>query len=581
VRRDRRPGPSRGAPRGQTEVIGVVLLVAIAVLGAVVIGLLGSQSLDATRRSADLNHAESALSQLDARTSDVALDLDSATAETSLELSRGRHRLRLVTSSWLRVDLVNATTGVVDAEVVNASPLGTVEYQRGSTTVAYEGGGVWRSDAGHAVMRSPPEFHYRNGTLTVPVVALSGDPVLTDPVRVTRDGPPETRFPNASAGLTNRVRDVKVRATVHSDYYAAWARFFETTGGYVTVDPAAETATVTFLALPKTLSLRSGIIATSGAGEVSLQGNSIYIDSYDSSRGNYSTTKGANGSITAVNDVSTTGSSHVQGDVRSGATVSLSGTTDINGTVYWTDGYSSGGASVSGGDQQIPGVATIEPVDGFVRQAVSRARLANNDSAVSVITGNQLSGSGTLPAGTYYVDDLTVGSGDTLTLNTTGGDVVVAVGHTVSVVGKGTSSSQAARIDVVGNGTATFYVLGGDPVDFEVGKNGKVDVPGERSGQFQVYGTQDFDAVLTSDQSPAEIRFEGVIYAPAGLAGTGSVTIGQAKFFGAIVSGDLTIKQGAEIHYDQGLAAVPFARSPSISRLAFMHVGLHRVTVTG
>lgn len=571
---------SARSARGQVAVLGVVLILGIVVLGTLILATTGGPALAGARDTASTSAAEQALGQFDTVASGVALGHeDHATDSLDLGSTGQNGAVRTTDDSWIRVDILNATTGESDAVVVNQT-LGGVVYQRGDTTVAAQGGGVWRSDASGSVMVSRPEFHFRNSTLTLPIVAIDGSPSLDRSVEIQRSGAPERVYPDPSRDLTNRVPEGKVAVTVHSDYYQAWGRYFEdSTNGLVRYDHDAETATVTFLALPEEFGLDTGIIATSGAGEVRLGGNSIYIDSYDSSQGPYSDTKGYNGSITAANDVVTTGDSNVQGNIRSGSVVDLSGTTNINGTVYWTDAYNPGGAAVNGDDVQIDGVANLEPIDGHVETTVDQARHSNNNSDVAVVSGNQITGSGTLPAGTYYLEELALESGETLDIDTTDGDVTIAVEDTVSIIGQGTKVSKEARINVSGNGTATLFVMGDDPVDFEVGKNGKVDVPDDRSSQFRVYGTQDFDAVLTSDQSPAEIRFEGVIYAPAGYAGSGSVIIGQAKYFGAIVTGDLTVKQGAEIHFDEGLADERFPRSPEVSRIEYLHVAVHNVTV--
>lgn len=570
----------RRASRGFVPVLGVVLLVGIVVLGMVLLVSTGGPAISDARDTARTSAAEHALGQFDAVASGVALGSeDDATGSIDFGTTGHNSGVRTTDDSWIRVDIVNATTGQTDAVVVNQT-LGGVVYRNGDTTVAAEGGGVWRSDATGSTMVSRPEFHFNNNTLTLPIIAIDGAQSLGRTVDIQRAGAPTRAYPDPSRNLSNRVPEGKVAVTVHSEYYEAWGRFFErSTNGIVRYDHDAQTATVTFLAMPTESGLEPGIIATSGSGEVRLGGNSIYIDSYNSRQGTYSKTKGSQGTITAVNDVVATGDSNVEGDVRSGAVVDLSGTTDINGTVYWTDNYDPDGAAVSGGDVQIDGVATIEPIDGYVENTVAAARQSNNNSATTVISGNRITGSGTLNAGTYYLEDLVLESGDTLDIDTTDGDVTIAVEETVSIVGKGTQASKEARINVIGNGTVTVFVLGDDSVDLEVGKNAKVDVPKQRSTQFRVYGTQAFDAELTSDKSPGKILFEGVIYAPAGYAGTGSITIGQAKYFGAVVTGELTVKQGAEIHYDRALADERFPRAPTVSRIEFMHVAVHNVTV--
>jgi hypothetical protein len=231
---------------------------------------------------------------------------------------------------------------------------------------------------------------------------------------------------------------------------------------------------------------------------------------------------------------------------------------------------------VSGGDEQIEGVAAFEPIDAYVLSTVAEVKASNNNSDVPEISGNQLTGTATLNTGRYYLERIDVGPGHTLDIDTNGGDVVIAVEDTITVEGNG---GNAAAIQVTGGGTVTLFVVGDEAVDLEVGKNGRIDVPDERSGQFRVYGTKEFDAVITSNTGNT-LRFEGVIYAPAGSSGTGSVTIGQADFYGAIVTGSLEIKQGANIHYDLGLGREKFPRAPSVSRLEYMHVAVHPIEIT-
>lgn len=586
------------AGRGQSEVLGVVLLVAVVVLGTTVVGLLGAQSMAASRGTAEVAQAEHALSELDRRASTVALDLEAETAEAPLSLGGREGTLRVRETGWLRVTLVNASTGVVDYEVVNVSPLGRVAFARDDTTVAVEGGGVWRSDRGHAVMLAPPEFHYRNGTLTLPIIATSGDAGLTDPVRLERDGPPDRRYPNQTAGYGNRLAEGKVRVTVQSPYYEAWGRYFDDeTNGIVTYDHAARTATVTFLALPRTISLGQGIVATAGTGELALAGNGAYTDSYDSSVGPYSDTRAENGNVWAAGDVTMVGSSAVYGDVRSGDTVNLSGTSDVNGDVYWTNAFEPNGATVLGNDSQIAGVGTIEPIDGYVAAQVDAIATANDNANTTLVNGNRLdfdgATSGTLTAGTYYLTDLSL-FGEELTLDTTDGNITIAVRDYVRV-DRGGKGNAGGNLSVVGDNVVRVYVASEDEVtittemnnaldrdrdlNFYVSPDALVDVPEDRSTQLRVFGTSDFSMAIAANQGkPA--AFYGLVYAPAGYAGTGEVYIKQAELAGAVITGQLTLGQYGAIHYDESIRHLDLPRSPTVSRLEYLHVAVHRLSVT-
>lgn len=599
---DRLPAiPKSSVPRrsrGQTEALGVVLILVMVVMGTLVIGVLGAQSLADTRQSVDIGHAEQALSEVDRRTSDVALGLESDRAEVSLALGQADGGVRVDETGWFRISLINASTGVAEVEVVNASPLGSVVYHRGGSTVAVQAGGVWRSDPGGSVMLSPPEFHYRNGTLTVPVIAMGGDRALGDPLRVSRVGGPDRRYPNATAGLVNRVADGKVRVTVQSAYYQAWGRFFErSTDGIVRYDHADGTATVTFLALPRTISLNRGIIATAGTGELALAGRGAYTDSYDSSVGNYTATQAENGHVWAAGNVTMVGHSSVKGDIRSGNTVELSGTSDVYGDVYWTEAFNPQGATVLGNDSRIAGVGTIEPIDGFVATTVAEAARANDNANASIIKDRQLAfggaTSGRLTSGTYYLTDLSL-FGEDLTLDTTDGSITLVVRDYVRV-DRGGQGNSGGSITVVGDNDVQLVVGAESPVTITTEMNNAldrdrelhlyvapdalVDVPGDRSTQLRVLGPAHFSMAIAANQGrPA--AFYGVVYAPAGFDGTGEVFIKQAELAGAVVTGQLTLGQYGAIHYDEAIRHLDLPRSPTLSRIEFMHVAVHRVRVT-
>ncbi|PYZ02848.1 hypothetical protein C8039_07570 [Halogeometricum sp. wsp3] len=89
----------------------------------------------------------------------------------------------------------------------------------------------------------------------------------------------------------------------------------------------------------------------------------------------------------------------------------------------------------------------------LVNRRVANASDTNDNGATGSISGNQLAaGDQTLDAGTYYLEDLTL-SGETLTINTGGDDVTIAVRDYVYIENNG-------RIKVNGGGKVRLYVKG-------------------------------------------------------------------------------------------------------------------------
>lgn len=250
-----------GDLRGQSETIGVVLILGMVTLGMTAVIGFGSQALDATEQRSEVANAEQSMAQFDSKAAQVALG-DSAVQSVPLG-SGGQYTVR-EDAGWIRVEHINHT-GSGDDETIYNGTLGAVVYESEGTTIAYQGGGVWRRDVeGNSTMISPPEFHYREGTLTLPVIraesessdGASGSVSAT----VTRNGSFVQEFPNSGESYrnspqkyTNPIQRGSVNVTVRSQYYHAWAEYFRTrTDGNVTVEPATETVTLELLTLGQT-----------------------------------------------------------------------------------------------------------------------------------------------------------------------------------------------------------------------------------------------------------------------------------------------------------------------------------------
>jgi hypothetical protein len=236
--------PTDGATssrRAQSEPLAVVLLVGLTMVGASTVVVFGAGAIDDSTSSVDVGQAEHALTQLDSKVSLVAHGSSDTQRVSLARNSRGdvgidENEGRMV------VRIINGTHG--DETIMNES-LGTVRYERGRTTLAYQGGGVWRADGtgDGSTMISPPEFHYQGGTLTLPLVRLEGDEMSGRDVRITQAGPTDGEYPNATR--SNPLTQGTVEVTVQSRYYRAWGTFFaERTSGDVTYDDANQRATI-------------------------------------------------------------------------------------------------------------------------------------------------------------------------------------------------------------------------------------------------------------------------------------------------------------------------------------------------
>jgi hypothetical protein len=185
----------------------------------------GAAAVSESEESLSADRAEKVMTQLDSEISMVALG---RTNSQEIDFDR-------VPEEQFTID---EESGVINISTVGQNPdvimhdtdLGAVKFERGNTVVAYQGGGVWRSDGEGSGMISPPEFNYRDRTLTLPLVTVTGEHSLGGGAVVEKAGPSTSYFPNTArnSNFSNPLEDEIVRVTIQSEYHHGWARYFET-----------------------------------------------------------------------------------------------------------------------------------------------------------------------------------------------------------------------------------------------------------------------------------------------------------------------------------------------------------------
>ena len=253
-----------GDSRAQGDVIALVLLLVITVAGASAILTFGGDAITGIQQSATDGAAEQSMTQFDSKASLVAHG-DSDAQRVRLAGSADATRRVDAGAGWMNISVYNASTGEFEYEITNTT-LGAVVYQDGDTSVAYQGGGVWRRSGNGTLMVSPPEFHYRGTTLTLPLVSVAGDERLDNEVIVRRPADPTGVYPDEDADRVNPLDEGVVVITVGSEYYDAWGRFFEQrTSGNVTVYDSNQTAR-TELIVPFETEFDNVVASTSAGG---------------------------------------------------------------------------------------------------------------------------------------------------------------------------------------------------------------------------------------------------------------------------------------------------------------------------
>jgi hypothetical protein len=581
--------------RSQSEVVAVVLVLGMVMMGSLAIVVLGADAFTSAEGQLSDARAEKTLTQFDSKAGLVALG-EADSQRVNLPGDAGEQYQLDEDAGWLRVTVVNMSGSSFEALNVT---MGSVVYENDGTKLAYQGGGVWRANRDNNSMISPPEFHYRNGTLTLPAVTVSGDTNLGSKATITQ-GTEDQVFPLASDDTrTNPLDNHRVELTVNSEYYVGWGEYFEErTDGDVEYDHDAGEVTIT-LVTPVTINeITAASASLSAGGEFNVSGNSastcgdagdVFTDSYDSANGSYceqwndgdDLPPGTNGDVVYGKDIDIsdgTGGSNFYGDISSGETVTIddssgSGQPSVYGNISYVDSCQPDGECPSridsdsdGEVREIESIDQTESINWFVNNSIYQIE-SDADEVNPAIEGE------TLDAGTYYFDEFELNS--SLDVNTSDGTVVIAVR-------KGATFDNEAQLNVTGEGHVEFYVGGeGASTDLVMADDSAISVTNDNATRFRLYGKSDFDAVIGGGGTGNIAVFTGVIYAPPGDDGTGKVVLDGGEIFGGILTGRTEVSSGS-IHYDEALEGRRVVPDEArIIRVTYLHVTINKINISG
>ncbi|WP_262178429.1 DUF7289 family protein [Haloarcula laminariae] len=588
--------------RAQSGPLGFLLVFALVIAATTIIVALGAGAIDGTQETLDTERTEKTMTQLDSQAALVALG---NSQRQRVDLATGRDSTYMAEEGAGRMTLSyrNQTNG--NETEVFSTEMGRIIYETNDgTTVAYQGGGVWRSDGdGNSVMVSPPEFHYRDATLTLPLVTVGSSGSIGDRA-VISDANTTRYFPNPgmNGNYTNPLENARVEVSVTSAYYRAWGRYFETrTDGEVEYDHGTDTVTLALVTPLQNTKVTSATSSLSASGTFNLNGNAgnlcsptkVYINSYNSSGtdvGYCAQTPKNEGDIVYGGDIDLTsgsGSSDIHGDVVSGGTIDVgksngNGAPFVHGNISYSDRCENSRNACdnrsSGQVTQISGIDQAPAINGIVRTQVNETQSNNDNGDSDPISGNTLdSGSVELTAGTYYLETVDVATDDRVTLNTTDGDIFLAVEENIEL-------GENATMEVVGDGTVSVYVegSGGNANQLYLGKGANITNDGDDAPQFRMFGQDDFTATIGDGSGGNLAKYVGVIYAPPGTSGTGTVTLASGVIYGGVLTGTTTIGSGngGSIHYDEALRTQQvLEQSESIVRVTYIHASTNEVRV--
>ena len=549
---------------------------------------LGADAITSTQTQLDVERTEKSLTELNSKTALVALG-QTDVQQVSLPASSASTYRVDEDAGWMNVSYRNTTSG--NRTTVFNESMGEVAYSAsGETRLAYQGGGVWRSNGdGTSVMVSPPEFHYRDATLTLPLVTVSGDGLVRDRAVITPNRS-ERYFPNSTRNFTNPLENGKVNITVRSEYYRAWGTYFEErTDGDVTYHPDSSRVSIVLKVPAGPRKVRNAVAATSDTGSIKLSGNDAFTDSYTSADGDgYDASEaGDGGDLTTAGDITVTGSAELNGNITSGGRVEFSSNSmTFNGDrVEWAEEFDDkhGACSASCSDEQIDSFGDTTNINSHVDTRVDDLSSSNDNAGTiaddGVIDGTE--GTTTLSAGRYHVDRIDL-SGD-VEFDTTGGNVLIGVENYVSLnTGNDitVSGPNQVKIYIQGESAASGGSASGYHFFTRASEIRTAGGVSERSTQVWIYGKDHLQARMEKKGSD-ESRVTGVIYAPGGKTGTSRFEIWKSDLYGGVVTSEVELEKGGAVHFDRALTeerTIP--KDTSVVAITYLHISTNDVNIT-
>ncbi|WP_247729024.1 DUF7289 family protein [Halovivax limisalsi] len=215
---DRDSASNGTSVRGQSAVLGVVMLLGLVMITAIGLLLVGGSVVSETQSNAEKERIEQSFVELSnvmaSSTVDAEMgrevDFDAGNSGAITKTEAGH-----VSISWGGREHINRTIGAIEYEHADGS------------IVAYQAGGVWAERGNETRMLSSPriDYDFESETLTLPLTTVSEENELTN-------GPVSIRHAKTDpVPKANVVENETVELTVTSPYYRGWERFFRSQGG--------------------------------------------------------------------------------------------------------------------------------------------------------------------------------------------------------------------------------------------------------------------------------------------------------------------------------------------------------------
>ncbi|WP_436925208.1 vWA domain-containing protein [Halosimplex amylolyticum] len=266
--------------RGQSGIIGMVILIGLVLTGAMLVLVSGSSAISELQQDRSDTSSQVVMEGVDSKLATLTSSEYSARDRFSLG-DLERNDARLIRSGFLNVTVNRNATCATNIT------LSSIRYENDEgQVVAYEAGGVWSANDNGSAMQTAPAVRFRNGSLDVSVTNLTGE-VSNDKNQAFYNASTSTRESTARSQqvITGTcARPDNVTLEVQSDFYVAWGDYLEGELGVETDVYASNRTAVAYLNqsdLPRRVDdSRNHVINMSEApymDEVEIDGNTIRV----------------------------------------------------------------------------------------------------------------------------------------------------------------------------------------------------------------------------------------------------------------------------------------------------------------
>ncbi|WP_049896692.1 DUF7289 family protein [Natrialba chahannaoensis] len=201
--------------RGQSALLGFVLLVGMVAAVSVGVLLVAGETITGAEQQAETERVEQAFVEMSQQLSSTAMNSD---ITQSMDIEAGENGAMVLKDTG-KIHIYGSS---FDENI----SIGAIEYEgENGDRIAYQAGGVFRETMDQTRVVSAPPVHFEDQTLTFPVVELDDEGVLdSGSMQLDHDG---TTLISDSDVIENDV----VTINITSQYYKGWEDYFERQAG--------------------------------------------------------------------------------------------------------------------------------------------------------------------------------------------------------------------------------------------------------------------------------------------------------------------------------------------------------------